>query len=649
MSRSPSFCGSCLLWKGALADCSINRARHHLHVDSATSIESYPLVNALINEARDDQLNIDSVLMIKKVTEKSRACGRCAKTFKHLSFLLARDRTSAAASADSAVSFSIIVVYGNIDNSSNDPWVVKIDDDVSDAKIHAAEVLLRCSPKELKRASCHVQNFPASPQPISSDDDDAAPSASSSSSSAAAASSSSSADYDMNSSPEFPVAINPAPAPVTGTVWPWVGEYQLTTLHMLSEMLTKLRARPNSHAQFIFVPSSALLAAVRKHLTLGTLVHRQSLFDTRRSVGPFDLDDGRPSESKVNVQYVATWKDAVSALKHPLAAFYLPTIMWLRHAAPLQECKQAITELLGDASLAAATASHSVAAPTPCRMVPPFSVNDVSDDKKATNEEFKDHQVPQQWFNVCDRSAAGATSVVAQITNWATSLGGHAVPPRIVVKGATSTCGYSKLDFKHADVGERYPGMLIHVTELIDELHQHCIGVQLYHSGLAFCEYRFWCIPHIDQPKERYTIVAAVQTMPPAERHGLLSVYGADMASRALQRCAALVETLFTTHSTFWQLLLNEPNNIHAIRIDTFYDATNDTAYLNELAPAPDGVMWTNAHNASLVRHIGVDMACSILTAADAYGRPSSSSASAAPSASSSESSSSSSTSSPYP
>ena len=248
-------------------------------------------------------------------------------------------------------------------------------------------------------------------------------------------------------------------------------------------------------------------------------------------------------------------------------------------------------------------------------LLPSPDVNAVCDNKDITAEVFGAWMLPQRWVPVQSQ----AQQLVATCASLLEFARAHGAGRPYVLKGSHSTCGYTYRPIA-VDASGECAALSATVRELVDVQHQHCIGVQPFSPHLRRREYRFWLVAFPHERPSSYDIATAVETRPALQPGELMSSSSFDGATEAGHACIQLVRTLLQAQGArvrdFWATLLRL--RIPAIRFDCFYDPQQQRAFLNELAPAPDAVLFTRTHESQLARIIGREIAKQWFDACDA-------------------------------
>ena len=248
-------------------------------------------------------------------------------------------------------------------------------------------------------------------------------------------------------------------------------------------------------------------------------------------------------------------------------------------------------------------------------LLPSPDVNAVCDNKDITAEVFGAWMLPQRWVPVQSQTDQLAATC-ASLLEFARA---HDVGRQYVLKGSHSTCGYTFRPIA-VDASGECAALSATVRELVDVQHQHCIGVQPFSPHLRRREYRFWLVAFPHERPSVYDLATAVETRPAPHVGELICSSSFDGATEAGHACMQLVRTLLQSPTArvrdFWATLLRL--RIPALRVDCFYDPEQQRAMLNELAPAPDAVLFTRTHESQLARIIGRAMAQQWIDACDA-------------------------------
>lgn len=353
----------------------------------------------------------------------------------------------------------------------------------------------------------------------------------------------------------------------------YVGDYAMQNLHLLMRLVEYCR-KLNSRWRVIFVPSSAVDARLRG-------VDQAITSDTRDECPLTTLMAEGPSATNIDYAFSKTWPE--SDPEFPTRVVYIQTLMWFRKLSKA-DCEARIANLLQGAIL------H-----------PPIAVNDACDDKKRTADVFGKYMLPQQWVSVANQTVKELCATLLIFMD-------NHVGNLFVVKGSTSTCGYSYHgEIKRHDVRELNKA----VSELVNDLHQHCIGIQVFSSHLRRREYRCFVVARPLEAPTAYRIGVTVETRPPAARGKEMHISTSNYVEDGNCACGDLVETILKDDdpaiAEFWNRLLML--RIPVLRIDSFYDADHKRSMLNEFAPAPDAVVFTATHEAPVVSIVGRAMA----------------------------------------
>ena len=494
----------------------------------------------------------------------------------------------------------MILVYGDMDSEANDPWVVRV---LAPSELAAGaadgEGLLHTSAHQLLtlnstlRARLLRDANGRSCAPESDLIESDLPSAASS-------------PYFLRKAAE-PKSTKPKERPPTPPPPPppfFVGDYALQNLHLLARLHEIAETRPGSLVRVLFLPSSAVEAALRG--MAGEASEEMQTDDTQRASELQLLcfsSSPSPNRSRVEYQYCRSWPAAVAAASAaallPLRIVYIQTLMWFRRWATEAQRQRGIDALLR-------------AVPSRPLLHPFVGVNAATDQKDHTAAIFGAHMLPQLWVPVQQQQQQqfDAAAMCAPLLEFARR---HGVARRYVIKGSFSTCGYSYRSVE-VDAAGQCPELRAVVHQLVEQQHQHCIGIQPFSASLRHREYRFWLVAHArpvhqqQPPTAAYRVATAVETHPTAGS-STMDVSTFDGSTDGGLACSELVDTLLRSQDPlivrFWQTLLQL--RIPALRVDCFYDG--EESYLNELAPAPDAVVFTHTHETQVVRVIGRAMA----------------------------------------
>ena len=415
----------------------------------------------------------------------------------------------------------------------------------------------------------------------------------------------------------------------------YIGEYAASDLFMLAKLREQqLKSQHVKRLFVIMLPSSAIENAMRALKDMDPITREELTSDTRPNHAhpqklTWSKDSGLDnSEYKMYIQYLDSFPAAVRLAANqraPLRVVYVRTLMWFTKLAAEQERQQLLTQVLADA----ATEFSKLTQQRRCYLIeqfPPNLINATYDDKKKNARLFAKYMLPQQWEDIPSPFRARPALMTTHLKSVAKKLlqfmRAHPKEVEFVLKGSHATCETCFHRVRRTDGSLADPDWLMpQLREQVEELYQHCIGIQPFSKHLRAGEYRVWLVvvEVYDHCKRKLVrklqILSVVLTRPGQSRpDGMpaqMESISPDYALPEVMACKQMVQDMLADPSLgeFFMGVLRGPAALPALRIDCFYNPDTKKAYMNEMAPTPDAVVFTATHGTSLIRIIGSDTA----------------------------------------